>query len=69
MVWASLGFVCVVPNFTGSTGFGQAYTDGISLNWDVAAKDCLLACDFVLDSFDFVDPNQQYAMGASFGGW
>lgn len=68
-VWAALGFVCVVPNFTGSTGFGQAFVDAISKNWDVAAKDCLLAVDSVVEQFDFVDATQQFCMGASFGGW
>jgi dipeptidyl aminopeptidase/acylaminoacyl peptidase len=68
-VWAALGFVCVVPNFTGSTGFGQAFVDAISKNWDVAAKDCLLAVDAVAEQFDFVDGAQQFCMGASFGGW
>lgn len=68
-VWAALGFVCVVPNFTGSTGFGQAFVDAISKNWDVAAKDCLLAVDSVVEQFDFIDGAQQFCMGASFGGW
>ena len=63
--WAARGYVCVVPNFTGSTGFGQAYTDAISKNWDVAVKDCLLAMDHCIEEFDFIDKSRQYAMGAS----
>lgn len=69
-VWAAAGLVCVVPNFTGSTGFGQPFVDAISGAWDVAAKDCLLALDSVLEQFDdFCDASQQFVMGASFGGW
>jgi dipeptidyl aminopeptidase/acylaminoacyl peptidase len=69
-VFAALGFVVVVPNFTGSTGFGQAYVDAIANAWDVAVKDCLLALDHVLEQFaSFCDETSQFVMGASFGGW
>ncbi len=32
-IFAEQGYVAVMPNPTGSTGYGQQYVDGIALNW------------------------------------
>ncbi|MFN7958843.1 MAG: S9 family peptidase [Holophagaceae bacterium] len=68
--WASRGFLTVLPNPRGSTGFGQAYTDAISGDWNGAVMtDLMNTLDAVLKQFPNADPKRVVACGGSYGGY
>jgi len=69
-MFAAPGYVVTMVNFHGSTGYGQAFTDQISGDWGGACyEDVMKGLDYVLDNYDFVDPDRVGAAGASFGGY
>jgi dipeptidyl aminopeptidase/acylaminoacyl peptidase len=68
--WAGRGFLTVLPNPRGSTGFGQAYTDAISGDWNGAVMtDLMNTLDAVLRQFPNADPKRVVACGGSYGGY
>jgi dipeptidyl aminopeptidase/acylaminoacyl peptidase len=68
--WASRGFLTVLPNPRGSTGFGQAYTDAISGDWNGAVMtDLMKTLDSVLKIYPNADPKRVIAAGGSYGGY
>jgi dipeptidyl aminopeptidase/acylaminoacyl peptidase len=68
--WAGRGFITVLPNPRGSTGFGQAYTDAISGDWNGAVmQDLMTTLDGVLKAFPNADPKRVIAAGGSYGGY
>ena len=69
-MWAAWGYVVVMVNPRGSTGYGQKFTDQISGDWGGKAyRDLMLGLDYVLDTYDFIDPELLGAAGASYGGY
>lgn len=69
-VFAAAGYVVVMPNITGSTGYGQAFTDAIRQNWGGAPYEDLVALmDFLDDSVPYADTSRAVALGASYGGY
>lgn len=69
-MFASQGYVVVAPNPRGSTGYGQKFTDEISGDW--AGKvyiDLMNAYDYAVKNFSFIDGNNTFAAGASYGGY
>lgn len=69
-MFAAPGYVVVLINPRGSTGYGQAFTDAIRGEWGGAcAEDILRGVDHVLRTFPFCDPARLAAAGASFGGY
>ncbi len=69
-MWASWGYVVVMVNPRGSTGYGQQFTDQISGDWGGKVyRDLMSGLDHVLASYDFIDPERLGAAGASFGGY
>lgn len=47
-LWAAQGYVVVAPNPTGSTGFGQKFTNDISGDWGGAVyEDLMKGLDYV----------------------
>lgn len=69
-MFASQGYVVVAPNPRGSTGYGQKFTDEISGDW--AGKvyiDLMNAYDYAIKNFSFIDGNNTFAAGASYGGY
>ena len=76
-VFAAQGYIVVLPNPTGSTGYGRALVDAIQGDWGGAPYDDLVACvDFVTTASasdfplaDAVDADRMVALGASFGGY
>ncbi len=69
-MFASQGYVVVAPNPRGSTGYGQKFTDEISGDW--AGKvyiDLMNAYDYAINKFSFIDGNNTFAAGASYGGY
>ncbi|KAL2060306.1 hypothetical protein VTL71DRAFT_9701 [Oculimacula yallundae] len=70
MVWAEQGYVVVAFNPTGSTGFGQNLTDGITNQWGGRPyQDLVLGWDFISSSLPYVNTSRAIAAGASYGGY
>lgn len=68
--WASRGFITVLPNPRGSTGFGQAYCDAISGDWNGAVMtDLMNTLDAALKAVPNADPKRVVACGGSYGGY
>jgi dipeptidyl aminopeptidase/acylaminoacyl peptidase len=68
-LFAARGFVVLAPNFHGSTGFGQAFTEQISGDWGGAAcEDVLKGIDWTIER-GYADPDRLAAMGGSYGGY
>jgi len=69
-LFASKGYVIIAPNPRGSTGYGQKFTDEISKDWGGKVyTDLMNACDYALANFTFIDKNNTFAAGASYGGY
>jgi dipeptidyl aminopeptidase/acylaminoacyl peptidase len=69
-LFAASGYVVVMINFTGSTGYGQAFTQAIQGDWGGRPyQDLMLGLDYVEKTYPFVDKDRVCAMGASFGGY
>jgi dipeptidyl aminopeptidase/acylaminoacyl peptidase len=69
-VFAAQGFACVMTNFTGSTGFGQAFCDGIRLDWGgQPAADVLAGLAAAAKQFPCLDMRRAVCCGASYGGY
>jgi len=69
-MFASGGYIVVAPNPRGSTGYGQKFTDEISLDWGGKVYiDLMNVYDYSLKTFDYIDKNNTFAAGASYGGY
>jgi len=69
-LWAAQGMVIVAINQRGSTGYGQKFTDAISLDWGGKPFEDLVAGEkYVIEKFDFIDKDKLAAAGASYGGY
>ena len=69
-MFASPGYVVVMINPRGSTGYGQKFTDEISGDWGGKVyTDLMKGLDFVLDTYSFIDKERVGAAGASYGGY
>jgi dipeptidyl aminopeptidase/acylaminoacyl peptidase len=68
-MWAARGYVTVLLNPHGSTGYGQAFTEQISGEWGGAVyEDLLKGVDHVV-KLGYVDANRIGAAGGSYGGY
>jgi dipeptidyl aminopeptidase/acylaminoacyl peptidase len=68
-LWAAQGYVVVLPNPRGSTGFGQKFVDEITGDWGGKCyRDLMKAADYV-ENLPYVDKDRIGAAGASFGGY
>jgi dipeptidyl aminopeptidase/acylaminoacyl peptidase len=68
-LWAAQGYVVVLPNPRGSTGFGQKFVDEISGDWGGKCyRDLVAGLDYVV-KLPYVDRDRIGAAGASFGGY
>ncbi|MFN0088219.1 MAG: prolyl oligopeptidase family serine peptidase [Blastocatellia bacterium] len=68
-MWAARGYVTVLINPHGSTGYGQSLTEQISGDWGGAVyEDLMKGVDHVL-TLGYVDPNRIGAAGGSYGGY
>jgi len=66
---AARGYVVFWSNPRGSTGYGQAFAEAIERDWGaVTAADVLAGVDAVSDR-DYVDGDQVFLTGGSFGGY
>ncbi len=69
-LFAANGYVVVMINFHGSTGYGQKFTDSISGDWGGKPYvDLMKGLDYVEKTYPFIDKNREAAMGASYGGY
>jgi dipeptidyl aminopeptidase/acylaminoacyl peptidase len=69
-MFASRGYVVVLINPRGSTGYGQQFTDGISGDWGGKVyEDLMNGLDYFLKTYSFSDANRVAAAGASYGGY
>jgi dipeptidyl aminopeptidase/acylaminoacyl peptidase len=67
---ATPGYVVLMTNYSGSTGFGEKFAD--SINQDVLklpASEINQAADEAIRLFPFIDESRQAAGGASYGGY
>lgn len=68
--WAGRGYLTVLPNPRGSTGWGQRYCDEISGDWNgLVIQDLMNVLDGVLRTFPGADPARVVAAGGSYGGY
>jgi dipeptidyl aminopeptidase/acylaminoacyl peptidase len=68
-MFASHGYVMIMTNFHGSTGYGQKFVEEISGDWGGACyQDIMMATDY-LENLSYVDKDHIGAAGASFGGY
>jgi dipeptidyl aminopeptidase/acylaminoacyl peptidase len=68
-MFASHGYVVMMTNFHGSTGYGQKFVEEISGDWGGAPYQDLMAAGDYLASLPYVDKTRVGAAGASFGGF
>ena len=68
-MWAARGYVTVLINPHGSTGYGQAFTEEISGDWGGAAYDDLMKGVNHVINLGYVDPSRLGAAGGSYGGY
>jgi dipeptidyl aminopeptidase/acylaminoacyl peptidase len=67
---AASGYVVVMVNPRGSTGYGQAFIDGINGDWGGKAYiDLMRGLDAAEAKFPFIDKTRECALGASYGGY
>ncbi|QDU18810.1 S9 family peptidase [Urbifossiella limnaea] len=68
-LWAAQGYVVVLPNPRGSTGFGQKFVDEISGDWGGKCyRDLVAGLDYV-EKQPWADKERMASAGASFGGY
>jgi dipeptidyl aminopeptidase/acylaminoacyl peptidase len=68
--YAGHGYVAVMIDFHGSTGYGQAFTDSISGDWGgKPLEDLQKGLAAALVKYPFIDKNKLCALGASYGGF
>ncbi|KAB8670409.1 hypothetical protein FH972_026322 [Carpinus fangiana] len=69
-LFAEQGYVVVLPNPTGSTGYGQQFCDDIKENWGGTPYEDLVNCfEYIDEHLDYVDCKRAVALGASYGGY
>lgn len=69
-VYAAAGYVVVAVNPTGSTGYGQEFTDRIARHWGSRPfRDLLLGYRAALEHYPGIDKERTAALGASYGGY
>ncbi len=68
-MYAAAGYIVVMPNPRGSTGYGQQLIDEINRDWGgLCFADLMIAMDTV-EKLPYVDKTRAAAAGASFGGF
>jgi dipeptidyl aminopeptidase/acylaminoacyl peptidase len=68
-LFAAAGYVVILPNFHGSSGFGLKFMDSIKGQWGGAPyEDQMKAVDVAL-TWPYIDKSRLAAAGASYGGY
>ena len=69
-VFSGVGYVTLMINRRGSTGFGQKFTDEIANDWGGKAYvDVMKGVDAGLAKYPFIDGKKMAAAGGSYGGY
>jgi dipeptidyl aminopeptidase/acylaminoacyl peptidase len=69
-LFSAPGYALVAINPRGSTGFGQKFTDQISLDWTGRVyEDLMKGLDHALETHSFLDKDRVAAAGGSYGGF
>ena len=69
-LFAANGYVVVMINFHGSTGYGQKFIDEINGDWGGAPfEDLMKGLDYAQEHYSFIDKDRECALGASYGGY
>ncbi|MDR3793034.1 MAG: S9 family peptidase [Terracidiphilus sp.] len=69
-LFAANGYVVVMINPRGSTGYGQAVVDGVNGDWGGKPfTDLMEGLDVAEKKFPFIDKSRECALGASYGGY
>jgi dipeptidyl aminopeptidase/acylaminoacyl peptidase len=69
-LFAANGYVVVMINPRGSTGYGQAFVDGVNGDWGGKPfTDLMTGLDYAEQHFSFIDKTRECALGASYGGY
>lgn len=69
-VFAEQGYVVICPNPTGSTSYGQDFTDAIRGQWGgLPYEDLVLGFEYIKKHVNYVDTDRAVALGASYGGY
>jgi dipeptidyl aminopeptidase/acylaminoacyl peptidase len=64
------GYVVIMINFHGSTGYGQKFVESISGDWGGAPfEDLMKGLDYAEKTYPFIDKDRECALGASYGGY
>ena len=64
------GYVVIMINFHGSTGYGQKFIDAINGDWGGAPyEDLMKGLDYAEQHYPFIDKTRECALGASYGGY
>jgi dipeptidyl aminopeptidase/acylaminoacyl peptidase len=69
-LFAADGYAVVMVNPRGSTGYGQAFVDGVNGDWGGRPYiDLMRGLDAAEAQFPFLDKTRECALGASYGGY
>jgi dipeptidyl aminopeptidase/acylaminoacyl peptidase len=69
-LFAANGYVVVMINPRGSTGYGQAVADGVNGDWGGKPfTDLMTGLDYAEQHYPFIDKSRECALGASYGGY
>jgi dipeptidyl aminopeptidase/acylaminoacyl peptidase len=69
-LFAADGYVVVMVNPRGSTGYGQNFIDGINGDWGGKPYlDLMRGLDHAETAYPFIDKSRECALGASYGGF
>jgi dipeptidyl aminopeptidase/acylaminoacyl peptidase len=69
-LFAANGYVVVMINPRGSTGYGQAIVDGVNGDWGGKPfTDLMTGLDYAEQHYPFIDKSRECALGASYGGY
>ena len=69
-LFAASGYVVVMINPRGSTGYGQQFIDDINGDWGGRPfDDLMLGLDYAENKYGFIDRDRECALGASYGGY
>jgi dipeptidyl aminopeptidase/acylaminoacyl peptidase len=68
-VFATAGFVVVMPNPRGSTGYGTKFTDDINGDWGGKVYEDIMAVVDHVSKLPYADPDRMAAAGGSYGGY
>ncbi|RKH47307.1 S9 family peptidase [Corallococcus llansteffanensis] len=69
-VYAGRGYVSVMVDFHGSTGYGQAFTDSIRGDWGgKPLVDLQKGLEAALQRYPFIHKQKRCALGGSYGGY